>query len=194
LPKEYFMPYTVAYLGGSIPRHEFDSYIRLLEQRKIDWTKAPRVEEPSPGHRWLYVWEHQQDAEEFSESLRSDTGTDKWHVHQLEPNSEITVGPLAPVMIHMRRESLGATFSLHPHSRRLVLRWFPKARPVTSVSIEYGTLFDFEQSHGPVWDHVALVLTGLTSDQLAQIGGYLIFDLLQEKTVFESQAPTRLPA
>ncbi len=46
---------------------------------------------------------------------------------------------------------------------------------------------DFELEHGPIWDHVAQVLTGLTDVQLDEIGGYRIIETKHEQTVFDSR-------
>lgn len=177
------MPYTVAYEDAGIKRHEFDGYVRLLEKRGIDWTNIPRVQEPGTTNRWLYVWTDRHDADAFCADLRAETRDKKWVVRELPADTEPSPGPLTPVVILMRRHSQGAEFTLHPQSRMLVKRRFPDARPVASVSIESTTMQDFEQQHGPIWEHIALVLTGLSTAQLAELGGYEVVDVHREQTV-----------
>lgn len=180
------MPYTVAYSEAGIKRKEFDAYVRLLEKRGIDWTRAPRTPEPGTPNRWLYVWENREDADAFCAELQGETRDQKWYVRNLPDLLEASSGTLTPVIVLMRRNSLGAEFSLHPHSRALVRRRFPTARMVNSVSIETETLDDFQQQHGPIWEHVAQVLSGLDAASLTEVGGFRIVDSASDQIVFEA--------
>jgi hypothetical protein len=182
------MPFTVGYADGSIKRHEFEAYVRLLEKRGIDWSNTPRVPEQGTPNRWLYVWGDRREAEKFCEELKAETRDNKWYVRELAAGTEVSSGPLARVVILMRRHSLGAELSLHPHSKTLIRRRFPEARPVSSISIEWSTKSDFEGEHGPIWDHIAVVLTGLSLEQLAALEGYQVYDLMAERAVYDSQA------
>jgi hypothetical protein len=87
----------------------------------------------------------------------------------------------------MRRNSLGANFSLHPHSWSLVQRRFPEAQIVSSISIEWSSRSDFEHQQGSFWDHVAQVLTGLSMEQLETLEGYQVYDLMSERVVYDSE-------
>jgi hypothetical protein len=179
------MPYTVDYPGGGMKRHEFDAYVRLLEQRGMDWTNAPRVPAPGASNRWLYVWDDRGQAEEFCRELRRETRDDKWLVRELPPDARPSTGPLTPVVIFRRLHSLGAEFTMHPFSTTLVRRRFPGIPPATSINLESSTIKDLEQQHGPMFEHLALVLTNLTRPQLAQLGGYCIVDPATGAAIFE---------
>lgn len=182
------IPFTVTHRDAGIKRHEFEAYLRTLEKRGIDWSDTPRVEEPGTPNRWLYVWADREPAEEFCQELQAETRDDQWYVRELANGTQPSQGPLARVVILMRSHSLGADFSLHPHSRILIRRRFPQASPVSSMSIEWSTKDDFEQQHGPIWDHVAVVLTGLSLDQLQTVDGYQVYDLLRERMIYDSLA------
>jgi hypothetical protein len=179
------MPYTVAYPDAGMKRHEFDAYVRLLEQRGIDWTNAPRVEAPGTPNRWLYVWVDPGEAEEFCHELRRETRDNKWLVRELSSAVRPSAGPLTPVVIFRRLHSLGAEFTLHPFSRTLVRRRFPGVPPASSIDIESSAMHELEQQHNPIFEHLALVLTNLTASQLAQLGGFCIVDPATDETVFE---------
>jgi len=181
------MPFTVTHADAGMKRHDFDAYLRLLEQRGIDWSNTPRVAEPGSSNRWLHVWTDRHAAEQFREELQAETGDDRWYVRELPADTETNPGPLAHVLILMRRTSLGADFSLHPHSKTLIRRRFPQSRPVSSISIEWRTRSDFERDQGPIWDHIAVVLTGLSLEQLATLEGYEVYDLKGERTIYDSQ-------
>lgn len=180
------MPYSVAYRDTGIRQNEFDAYVRLLEQRGIDWTRTPRIPEPGTDNRWLHVWEDRADAEEFRAAISQETRDSKWYVRELHAETPSSPGPLTPVTIVMVRRSLGMTFSLHPHSRALVRRRYPDAQQVSSISVEYGTRHEFEELHGPIWEHVAIMLTGLSIDQLDQLEGFEIIDASTWQSVYAS--------
>jgi hypothetical protein len=181
------MPYTVAYQDAGNKRHEFDAYVRLLEKRGIDWSNTERVAEPGTANRWLYVWSDKKAAEDFCAEIQAETRDKKWYVRELTSGTQPSKGALTRVVILMRPQHVTADFSLHPHSRELIRRRFPDARPVSNISIEWTTKSDFEQQHGPIWEHIAMVLTGLTLDQLNSLGGYQVYDLMAEQIAFDSR-------
>ena len=186
------MPFTVTYLDAGIKRHEFDAYVRLLEKRGIDWTNIPRVQEPESTNQWLYVWDDQTLALAFRDELRRETKDVKWELRELHPGTPISEGPLMLITILMRRNSRGADFALHPHSQRFIQRRFPDSHSIASISIESTTLDDFQRQHGSIWDHIAQVLSGLTMEKLASIGGFVIVDPAREQIVY--QVNLRQPA
>ena len=181
------MPFTVAYADGGINRRDFDAYVRLLERGGIDWSNAPRVPESGTSNRWLYVWADRREAEKFRDELQAETGDEKWDVRDVPAGTKFSPGSLAHVLILMRRHSLGADFSLHPHSKTLIRRRFPSALPVSSMSIEWNPKSNFEREHGRIWNHIAAVLTGLNPEQLATLEGYEVYDLMPERTIYNSQ-------
>ena len=185
------MSFTVALAAAGNNRREFEAYVRLLEKRGIDWTNAPRVPEPGTKNRWLYVWPNREAAEAFCQELRSETRNDRWHVREVADGAEGTAGSLARVVILMRERSLGADFSLHPHSRALIRRRFPDAHMVSNVSIEWGRHRELDE-HEPLWDHVALVLTGLSMEELETLEGYQVYDLKSERTIHDSLVPLQV--
>jgi hypothetical protein len=143
-------------------------------------------------NRWLHVWEDEQEAQAFCEEFRAETHDAKWHVEDLPASADASVGPLMPVVIYVTRQSLGSTFAIHPHSRTAIRRRFRDARPVSNIYVEYITQSDFEATHGPIWDHIAMVLTGLSAEQLAELGGYQVIDPRTERIVYDPSAAAAL--
>jgi hypothetical protein len=188
VPRENAMPFTVAYAGAGIKRREFDAYIRLLEKRGIDWSNTARVAEPGTSDRWLYVWADKEQVEMFCAELKTETRDKNWYVRELAAGTKPSAGSLARVVILMRGQNPTANYSLHPHSRSLIHRRFPNSRQVSNISIEWTTKSDFEREHGLIWDHVAMMLTGLSLEQLETLDGYQVYDLKSEQPVFDSQA------
>jgi hypothetical protein len=95
--------------------------------------------------------------------------------------------------IAVGRQSDGGAYELEPLSRRLIDRRFPGLEPPGQVFVEYAKREDFERVHGPLWRHIALMLTGLTEEQLEELGGFRIFEPLArgERILYDSQASTR---
>lgn len=113
------MPYTVTYRDAGIKRHEFDTYVRLLAKRGIDWTESQRVPEPGTTNRWLYVWPDRPQAQAFCDEIRRETGDPNWDVRDLPESTSVSPGPLMPIVIYMTWQSLGNTLRKQdPGSRR----------------------------------------------------------------------------
>lgn len=91
------------------------------------------------------------------------------------------------------RQSDGYTFRLHPKTRDRIVEKFPDIAGPDSVFIGFDTKGQFESIHGPVWEHVALLLTGLSKDQLEQFGGYRITDVIANRDLYKSRPPHHVP-
>lgn len=168
------MPFTVGLPGG--PRdYEFEAYIRLLEKIGVNVANTLRIVDPVTGKRWLYAWTNEADAQKFAAELRQETENDHWQVYSL-PSVEPTHGPLGPIEILVSRRSDGCTYSLSPTSRKLIRRAAPDAYLAPIVFIASQTPNDFETTQGPIWGQVANILTGLSEEQLAHLGGYSVID------------------
>jgi hypothetical protein len=47
---------------------------------------------------------------------------------------------------------------------------------VPGVFVGYDTRAEFEELHGPMWKQIAMMLTGLTWEQIESMGGVRIYD------------------
>ncbi|MBI5513506.1 MAG: hypothetical protein HY909_07030 [Deltaproteobacteria bacterium] len=82
---------------------------------------------------------------------------------------------MEPVFIFLGVQSDGVTYQLDTASRDR-LRAVPGARPVDRVFIAYDTKGEYERQHGP-FDHQAVqLLTGLSMERLAELGGVELYD------------------
>jgi hypothetical protein len=74
----------------------------------------------------------------------------------------------------------GTVFKLEPSSQARIMHHFPNARLVGEVVESAGVVFphdvrnDFERQHGPVWDQVIILLTGISEEEIATLGGVRI--------------------
>lgn len=83
---------------------------------------------------------------------------------------------MSPLVIHIGRQSDGCAYELNPRSRVEILRRFPGVRSVPGVFVGYDTRAEFEELHGPMWKQIAMMLTGLTWEQIESMGGVRIYD------------------
>lgn len=81
-----------------------------------------------------------------------------------------------PLRIHIGRQSDGCSYALHPRSASRVKEAFPSARIAPRVFVGFDTQAAFEEAHGPIWDQIAQLLTGLTHAQLQALGGVELYD------------------
>jgi hypothetical protein len=176
------MPFTVTKAGGT-NKSDFEHYIRWLEKWGINIANTPRTPEPGTRKRWLPVWENEADAQRFAGELRAHTEDESWEVYPLQ--EACPPGPLGPLDIHIGRRSDGCAYGLHPHSSTIIRKRFPKARPVEAVFIATPMKDGLEAAQGAIWDQVVRILTGLSEQQLAELGGYRIYDPDSQKYLRE---------
>jgi hypothetical protein len=163
---------------------EFEAYVRLLRQQGKDLANLPRVPDPAnPKRRCVYVWNTQEEAQQFADELKEQTGDNGWRV---EPTAAPpSNGPFGPVLIQLARRSDGLAFALHPLSLALIQEAFPNSAPgATSAFINTQTWNDFLKTHGSLGDLVAELvpsLTGLTGEQLTDVG-YAVIDADSDRT------------
>jgi hypothetical protein len=169
------MAFTVIRPGGTT---DFDiaPYALLLEKRDIDLTQAPRTPEPKTENRWLYVWKDWDEAETFARELRKRSKDKTWQVQEV-PAERVSEGPLGPVQIDVGCQSDGCTYVLSFLARLLLKKRFPHTHMIPNIFIGKDVRSDKqEQFADAVWDHVAVLLTGLSLAQLDELGGYSVFD------------------
>jgi hypothetical protein len=177
------MGFTVTRPGGTKDA-EFEAYARLLRQQGKDLGNLPRVPDPvNPGRRWVYVWNGQEEAQQFADELNEETGDGVWRV---EPTAApASNGPFGPVLIQLARRSDGLVFALHPLSLVMIREAFPGARPsARNAVIDIQTWNDFlktQGSLGALVEGIAPSLTGLNKDQLTDLG-YAVIDADSDRT------------
>ena len=80
----------------------------------------------------------------------------------------------------------GYTYRLEPKSKARVKSHALDTEPATSVFVSFDTKTQFEWTHGPLWRHVAEMLTGLTAEQLRERGNVVFVDPKTQRTLFEA--------
>src|SRR5262249_45606657 len=156
-------------MPGGIDHRDYEVYVRLLTQEGIDVTDMPRVLERGRPNRWLYAWTIRADAEDFARELRKATRKKSWRVHEFRAD-HLPRRRLGPIQVTVGIQGDGCAYELHPQSENLVRRKVPHAHLIPSVFIGRDRCDNSESDRTEfVWDHVVLLLTGLTKDELAEL-------------------------
>jgi hypothetical protein len=155
---------------------EFKVYIRVLKEMGIAASKS-RAED-AYGRKWPHVWDNREDAERFGIRLRKESGNPDWEVYEFsEPRTLGGDGEgRGPIDILVGRQSNGRTYGLHPNSFKVVRKRFPTIHPRSSVFMGLDSSSAFEGANGTTFDQIAALLTGLSPEKLAELGGYRIVD------------------
>ncbi len=166
--------------------HEFEAYKALLEEIGIDLSNAPRVPEPGTSNRWLYAWRDRATAQHFARELSRRTHDGSWTIHEFDRPAE-DLGPLAPLDVIAESVAEGTIYRLSTASLERIMKRFPNARLAGEIFFSDQSKQDYERGHGPVWDHVIGLLSGLSMDQVNELGGYRVYETVV-RTLYESAA------
>ncbi|MCY1055700.1 MULTISPECIES: hypothetical protein [Nannocystis] len=79
-----------------------------------------------------------------------------------------------PIKIQVNRSIRGATYGLDGDSRRAIQATYPDLHAAPSVYVATESEEDFERVHSKMWKQIALVLTGLPTAKLRQLGVVLV--------------------
>jgi hypothetical protein len=92
------------------------------------------------------------------------------------------------IIIDVGRQMNGATFRLSPQTRVRLTEQRLGSPLATSLFVTFTTRDAFESYHGPMWQQVVMLLTGLTEDQIEKLGGFRFVDPADSEVLFESRA------
>lgn len=83
--------------------------------------------------------------------------------------------PANQLVIVAGEQADGVTFQIHPVSRARIQKLFPNARTSRSLFVGSDTHTDYTDIHGPMWTQIVLLLTGLSHNQLSELGSTVIY-------------------
>lgn len=92
------------------------------------------------------------------------------------------------VTVLVGRQRDGYVFRLQPTSRRMIMPKADLPGTVSSIFVSFDEKHKFEQIHGSIMEHVITLLTGRSSDDLNQVGGFAVVDPVTEETLYDSVA------
>lgn len=88
------------------------------------------------------------------------------------------------LVIYFGLQGDGCTYLLDAKSRERIQTAFPEAKLVPRVFIGFNKEAEFERLHGPIWEQVATILTGLTDEQIQLLGGLQLYDPVSKSVVW----------
>lgn len=93
-----------------------------------------------------------------------------------------------PLIIHFGAQWEGYTFRLHPLSTSWIESRFPERSRLASIYIGYDRKNrpEIRYLEPSVWEHVSTLLTGLSSKELDEIGGFVVVNSLTKEQVYHS--------
>ena len=68
----------------------------------------------------------------------------------------------------------------------MIWKSFPEANLAPNVFISTVSPSELERTQGPIWGQVALILTGLSEQQIKQLGGYRVVDPVATRVLLEA--------
>ena len=107
-----------------------------------------------------------------------ETHNPDWEVYEFSEPRPLGGDPdgQGPVNVLVGRQSNGLTYALHPNSLQVIRKHFPAVHPQPSIFLGRDAQSDYEVASGTRYDQIAVLLTGLSLEELAELGGYRIVD------------------
>lgn len=78
----------------------------------------------------------------------------------------------------------GGVYMLSSRSERLIHEKYPEALINPGILFGYDKTEDYNRFHRPYWETLAQIITGLTPEQIAALGGVTIYHPVQEKVIW----------
>jgi hypothetical protein len=91
------------------------------------------------------------------------------------------------IVIDFGSQREGHTFRLYPLTLLWIQERFPDRERVASVFIGFDRRQDIQLTPESVWAHVATLLTGLSLEELDQLGGFVVVNPVTKQEVYNSQ-------
>lgn len=106
------------------------------------------------------------------------------HTVGVTQSSEIQADELAPLVVAVSDDRSGTTFSLALAARR-ALEGRYHVHPSPRLFVGHETRSEFENVHGPMLRQILLILTGLSEQQLRELGRAEFREAVSERVLAE---------
>jgi len=88
------------------------------------------------------------------------------------------------IVIVVGWENNGGFYKLNPISEDLIREHYPDALINPGILLGYDKTEDYNRFHRPFWETLAQMISGLTAEQIAALGGVAIYDPDNEKVIW----------
>jgi hypothetical protein len=95
---------------------------------------------------------------------------------------------MSEIIVDVGRQMDGATFRLSPRTQAQLAARKLGNPLASSLFVTFATKEAFERIHGPMLTQIVKMLTGLTEEQIADLGGFRFVDPADREVLFESHA------
>lgn len=99
-------------------------------------------------------------------------------------NQKYFSGLTDAIQINVWAVRQGVNYGLHFRSRDRIAQRFPEAHPLRSIYLGHDCAEDFPARHEPHWERMSSMLTGLTAEQIGELGGICIYNPDTEEVVW----------
>jgi hypothetical protein len=100
----------------------------------------------------------------------------------LEALKELSASGL---LITVGNQGDGGVYGLYPTSRLRIEESFPETKQLRSVKLGQYRASDFDSLQPPRWEAVIPLLTGLSREQIVQLGGVTMYDTDNDRVLFQ---------
>lgn len=94
---------------------------------------------------------------------------------------------MSKILIEVGVQTDGYNFRLSPKTWSFLTDEDSGAKPARGIFVGHDTHRDYQLIHGPMWDQVALLLTGLSAARLEELGGYEFVEAKTGKLLHKTQ-------
>ncbi len=78
----------------------------------------------------------------------------------------------------------GVNYALHPVTEARIKERFPNARPLPNIMLGFDKEKEFPARHKLLWERMVMMLTDLTVEEIAELGGFCIYETATKKLVW----------
>lgn len=93
-----------------------------------------------------------------------------------------------PIVAEVGKQTNGATFRLSPKTEAMLAARISNWFPASSIFVSFDTKWDFGRLTRSMWAQIAILLTGLSEEQIQSFGGFILMNPTDKEVVFDSRA------
>ena len=100
--------------------------------------------------------------------------------------SQVTKPSRITVHVGFQRDSY--IFRLHPFSEDWIAENYPHKQRVETLLVGFDKLPPFQEISPSIWNNISQMITGFSSDEINQLGGFVVMNPVTKEILFDSLA------